>query len=36
MTLERWQKLLEQMVTVGLIKEDVVDPTAVFTNRFLP
>ncbi len=36
MTLERWQKLLEQMVAAGLIKEDVVDPTAVFTNRFLP
>ena len=36
MTLERWQKLLEQMVTVDLIKEGVVDPTAVFTNRFLP
>ena len=36
MTLQRWQELLEQMVTVGLIKEDVVDPTAVFTNRFLP
>lgn len=36
MTLERWQELVEQMETVGLIKEGVVDLTAVFTNRFLP
>ena len=35
MTLQRWQELLEQMVTVDLIKDGVVDPTAVFTNRFL-
>ncbi len=36
MTLQRWQELLEQMVTVGLIKDGVVDATAAFTNRFLP
>ena len=36
MTLERWQELLEQMVAAGLLKEGVVDPTAAFTNRFLP
>lgn len=36
MTLQRWQELLEQMVTVGLIKDGVVQAAAVFTNRFLP
>lgn len=36
MTLQRWQELLDQMVTVGLIKDGVVQAAAVFTNRFLP
>ncbi|HEV8070966.1 MAG TPA: ABC transporter substrate-binding protein [Planctomycetaceae bacterium] len=36
MTLERWQTLAAQLVEVGAMKADAVDPSAAFTTQFLP
>ncbi len=36
MTPERWQTLAGQLVEVGAIKPDAVDPQAAFTTKFLP
>ena len=36
MTLERWQTLAGQLVEVGALKADAVDPRAAFTTKFLP
>ncbi len=36
MTLERWQTLADQLIEVGALKPDVVDPRAAFTTKFLP
>jgi len=36
MTLERWQTLAGQLVEVGAMKSDAVDPRAAFTTQFLP
>ncbi len=36
MTPDRWQTLAGQLVEVGALKADVVDPRAAFTTQFLP
>ncbi len=36
MTLERWRTLAGQLVDVGALKPDAVDPQAAFTTKFLP
>ncbi len=36
MTLERWQTLAGQLVEVGALKTDAIDPRSAFTTKFLP